>query len=76
MNDDIKFIGIDEMDATESSLSRTNTQVASCAFGSSKVERRRQSLRARLERESYERRKQLESSFVGTFRNLFGATRH
>ena len=76
MNDDTTFTGIDEMDATDCSLSKTYTQVASCAFGNSKVERRRQSLRARLERENYERHQQLDNSFISTFRNLFSATRH
>ena len=76
MNDDVVINGIDEMDETEASLNRTNTQVASCAYGSSMVDRRRQSLRAKLEREAFERRKQIESSFLGTFRNLFGAARH
>ena len=76
MNDDTTFTGLDEMDATDSSLSKTYTQVASCAFGNSKVERRRQSLRARLERENYERHQQLDNSFISTFRNLFSPTRH
>ena len=59
------------MDATDDSLMRTYTQVVSCAVGDTFVERRRQSLRAKLEREQYEREKQqLESSFTSTFRNL------
>jgi len=76
MNDDDIHIEFDARDATDSSLTRTYTQVASCAFGTSKVERRRQSLRARLERENYERQQQLENSFITTFRNLFSATKH
>lgn len=76
MNDDTTYTGFDERDATDGSLGKTYTQVASCVFGNSKVERRRQSLRARLERENYERQKQLENSFINTFRNLFSATKH
>jgi hypothetical protein len=76
MNDDTTYDGLDERDAADSSLTRTYTQVASCAFGGSKVERRRQSLRARLERENYERQQQLENSFITTFRNLFSAAKN
>lgn len=76
MNDDLKYEGIDDMDITDSSLNKTYTQIGSCAFGNSKVERRRQSLRARLERENYERLQRLENSFLTTFRNLFSSTRH
>ena len=76
MNDDTTYTGFDERDATDSSLGKTYTQVASCAFGNSKVERRRQSLRARLERENYERQQQLQNSFITTFRTLFSATKH
>jgi len=76
MNDDTTFTGIDALDSTDSSLSRTYTQVASCAYGSSKIERRRQSLRAKLERERYERQKKLEQSFVSTFRNFISSVKH
>jgi hypothetical protein len=76
MNDDTTYSGFDARDATDSSLTRTYTQVASCAFGNSKIERRRQSLRARLERENYERLQKLENSFITTFRNLFSAAKH
>ncbi len=76
MNDDTTDTGFDEMDVTDNSLNNTYTQVGSCAFGNSKVERRRQSLRARLERENYERLQRLEHSFLTTFRNLFSSTRH
>ena len=58
------------MDATDDSLMRTYTQVVSCAVGDTFVERRRQSLRAKLEREQYEREQQVENSFTSTFRNL------
>ena len=63
-------------DVTEGGLTVTYTQVASCACGIDPQERRRQSLRARLEREAYERRQELENTFMSTFRNLFSNTRH
>jgi hypothetical protein len=74
MSDDTTYTGIDEIDTTD--ITSTYTRVVSCAFGNSKVERRRQSLRARLERENYERRQRLENSFITSFRNLFSATKH
>ena len=70
MNDDMTTTGFDEMEATDNSLMRTYTQIASCAVGDNFGERRRQSLRARLEREQYEREQQLENMFTKTFRNL------
>ena len=70
MNDDTTYTGFDEMDATDNSLMRTYTQVVSCAVGERKMERRRQSLRDKLERELHEREQQLENSFTRTFRNL------
>ena len=69
MNDDTTYTGFDEMEATDNSLMRTYTQIVSCAVGENKVERRRQSLRAKLEREQYEREK-VEKSFTRSFRNL------
>ena len=71
MNDDTTLTGFDDMEATDNSLMRTYTQVVSCVVGKDAVERRRQSLRAKLERERYEREKQLENSFITTVRNLF-----
>ena len=70
MYDDTTTTGFDEMEATDNSLMRTHTQIASCAVGDNFVERRRQSLRAKLEREQYEREQQLENMFVKSFRNL------
>lgn len=71
MKDDTTFSVFDELDATDNSLMRTYTQVASCAVGDQRLERRRQSLRARLEREQYEReQQQLEKSFTRSFCNL------
>ena len=69
MNEDTTYTGLDEMEATDNSLMRTYTQIVSCAVGENKVERRRQSLRAKLEREQYER-EQVEKSFTRSFRNL------
>ena len=76
MNDDTTNTGIDDMDITDSSLNKTYTQVGSCAFGNSRVERRRQSLRARLEHERYEHQQKLEQSFVNTFRNFISSVKH
>ena len=70
MNEDTTFTGFDDMDATDNSLMRTYTQVVSCAVGESRAERRRQSLRAKLEREQYEREKELDRTFAQSFRNL------
>jgi hypothetical protein len=70
MNDDTTTTGFDHMDATDNSLMRTYTQIASCAVGDNFVERRRQSLRAKLEREMIEREEQFENMFTKTFRNL------
>ncbi len=70
MTEDITTNGFDEMDPTDNSLMRTYTQIASCAVGDGFVERRRQSLRAKLEREQYEREKEIENSFTRSFRDL------
>ena len=71
MYDDTTLTGFDDMEATDNSLMRTYTQVVSCVVGREAVERRRQSLRAKLEREQYEREQELEKSFVTTIRNIF-----
>lgn len=69
------------MENTDTSLPITYTQVASCAVGNDRaeqrqrIERRRQTLRAKLEREAYERQKQLENSFIQTFRNIFSSSK-
>jgi len=76
MSDDTTIDGLEIRDTTEGNLTITYTQVASCACGNDPKERRRQSLRAKLEREAYERQEQLENTFMSTFRNLFGSTRH
>jgi len=76
MSEDNTNTGFNGMDNTDNSLPITYTQVASCAIGNDRVERRRQTLRAKLEREAYERQKQLENSFIQTFRNIFSTTKH
>lgn len=82
MNDDTTDNGIEKLDNTDTSLPITYTQVASCAIGNDRaehrdrIERRRQTLRAKLEREAYERQKQLENSFIQTFRNIFSSSKH
>ncbi len=82
MNEDNTNTGFNGMDNTNNSLPITYTQVASCVVGNNRVdhrgriERRRQTLRAKLEREAYERQKQLENSFIQTFRNIFSTTKH
>jgi hypothetical protein len=70
MNDDTTFTGLDEMEGNENTMTKTCTQVVSCAVGEDRLERRRQSLRAKLERESYEHKQQLEGFFSRSFRNL------
>ncbi len=70
-NDNIKK-DIEEEDGTDTTV--TYTQVASCIYGPAeegKVDRRRHSLRAKLEREHYERELKKQKSFINTFRNLF-----
>ena len=62
-------------DSTDTNLSHTYTQIASCVIGAEFVEHRRQSLRAKLEREHYEHAKQHQQSLTNSFRNLFGLTR-
>ena len=82
MNEDTTDSGFNRVDNTDTSLPITYTQVASCAVGGERVEhrdrieRRRQTLRAKLEREAFERQKQLENSFIQTFRNIFSTTKH
>jgi hypothetical protein len=76
MSEDNTNTGFNRMDKTDNSLPITYTQVASCAIGNDRVERRRQTLRAKLEREAYDRQKQLENSFIQTFRNIFSTTKH
>jgi hypothetical protein len=55
----------------DTNLTITYTQIASCVVGNNRGDARRQSLRARLERERDQRRQQLQNSFINTLRNLF-----
>ena len=73
---DITQGDITQDDNTDTDLSLTFTQIASCVIGAEFIEHRRQSLRAKLERESYERKKLQQQSFSNTFRNLFGLARN
>ena len=69
-----------DADNTDNRCITDFTQVASVARGGEYVtgiERRSQSLRAKLEREKFERKKKILSNpFIATFRNLFGASRN
>jgi hypothetical protein len=68
-----------DVDSTDHRCVTDFTQVASVAQGGEYVpgmERRRQSLRAKLERERFERKKEIMSNpLIATFLNLFGASR-
>lgn len=83
MSDNVIFTDSDQPEVSEITDTTGNktvtdyTQVASVAQGGEYVpERRRQTLRAKLEREQYERDQQLANSFITTFRSLFSNTRH
>ena len=83
MSDNVTYKDSDNPEVSENTDSTGNktvtdyTQVASVAQGGEYVpERRRQTLRAKLEREQYERDQQVANSFITTFRNLFSTTRH
>ena len=67
---------IDKGDVTDNSLSLTYTQIASSVIGAEYTEHRQQSLRAKLERESFEREELRPQSFSDTFRDLFGMARN
>lgn len=84
MSDDDKQAITEESDTADADNTDNRcvtdfTQVASVAKGGEYVpcmDRRRQSLRAKLEREKFERKKQILSNpFIATFRNLFGTSR-
>ena len=77
MSDEITFTGMDEKDSTDITSGRTATdftQVASCAMSSTPKDRRRQSLRAKLEREQFDREQEVDNTFITTFRNMFKNT--
>jgi len=62
-------------EATDSDLI-SYTQVACCAVDNYTTRAQRLSLRARLEREREEREQRRQASFISTFRNLLGVSRH
>ncbi len=70
MSEDTTIPGFDEINATDDGLEGTFTQVVSCAVDNGSIERRRQGLRAKLEREDFERKRQRKYKFLNTFRNL------
>ena len=49
MNDDTTLTGFDGLEGIDDTLTRTYTQIVSCVVGRNEVERRRQSLRAKLD---------------------------
>ena len=63
---------LNQSDDIDTNLSLTYTQISSCVIGAEYIEHRRQSLRAKLEREQFERAKYRQQSSSNTFRNLFG----
>jgi hypothetical protein len=67
---------LNQSDDTDTNLSRTFTQITSCVIGAEYIEHRRQSLRAKLEREQFEGAKYRQQSFSNTFLNLFGLSRN
>ena len=77
MSDEIKLTGMVENDGRDEASSKTVTdftQIASCVGGKTPKERRRQSLRAKLEREQFDRDIQGDENFITTLRNLFKNT--
>ena len=80
MNDDKITPETQSNDPIENSASVTYTQVVSCAENKP-YERRRQTLRAQLEREAYElekekRLKQQQSSLITSVRGLLNLDKH
>jgi hypothetical protein len=67
---------LNQSDNTDTNLTITFTQIACCVVGAEFIEHRRQSLRAKLERERFERADRRQQSFSNTFRNLFGLVRN
>ena len=72
MSKDSDHDALNQGDSTDINLSLTFTQIASCIVGAEFIEHRRQSLRAKLEREHYEHAKHRQQSFTNSFRSLFG----
>ena len=67
---------VNQSDNTDTSLTITYTQIASCAVDPEFDERRRRGLRAKLERERFAREQRKQKSFSNTFRNFFGLARN
>jgi hypothetical protein len=76
MDNDINHDDRKQSDNTDTNLSHTFTQISSCVIGGEFTEHRRQSLRAKLERELFDRKKLQPQSFSSTFRDLFGLDRN
>ena len=75
MDNEINHGDMNHRDNTDTNLNLTYTQIACCVIGAEYIEHRRQSLRAKLERDQFERAKYRQRSFTNTFRNLFGLSR-
>ena len=76
MSNVINHDDITQSDNTDTNLNLTYTQIASCVVGAEFIERRRQGLRAKLERERFESDHRRQKSFANTFRDLLGLTRN
>ena len=76
MDCDSHHNGLNQGDDTDTNLSLTFTQIASCVVGAEFTEHRRQSLRSKLEFESMEREALRQQSFTNTLRTLFGLSRN
>ena len=72
MSDESKSDGMESTGVSDTAEKTVTdfTQVASCAVGA-KPERRRQNLRAKLEREQFDRQKEMDQSFLTTLRSMF-----
>ncbi len=75
-HDELNQCDNNQGDSTDTNLNITYTQIASCSASGEFIEHRRQSLRAKLERESFERAKLGQNSFFNTFLNLFRLARN
>jgi hypothetical protein len=76
MSNVINHDDITQSDNTDTNLNLTYTQIASCVVGAEFIEHRRQSLRAKIERERYQREELRQQSFSNIIRNLFDLARN
>ena len=76
MDYDIRHNDLNQGGNTDTNLSLTFTQIACCLVGAEFIEHRRQSLRAKLECERYQREQLRQHSFANTLRALFGLARN